>query len=277
MKVAEASGDTSSVVRWLTLFGHGYVELNRPEQALDFYDRALKVAGAVPELQLPVMTFLGKSDALVKLDRAAKPRSWSRGARRSQEGRLARLPGGADAPTGTDRVNGSKRRKPWRRWRAPRTSPARPAETGFWAASRSNVLGSCVPRTGRRSGSHAARRHYCVRSMGERLMLPRLLAQLADVQLSFGRRARGDRPSPRGGRYPRRTSHEREQSVGQRAHPREHGRSRVREDTAGRRTQRRRSDEAVRRLGTRAWTLAGGPAVRAPPERRPQAGGPACR
>lgn len=36
IKVAEASGDTSSVVRWLTLFGHGYVELNRPEQPLDF-------------------------------------------------------------------------------------------------------------------------------------------------------------------------------------------------------------------------------------------------
>jgi hypothetical protein len=33
IKAAEASGDTSSVFRWLTLFGHGYVELNRPEQA----------------------------------------------------------------------------------------------------------------------------------------------------------------------------------------------------------------------------------------------------
>ena len=47
IKVAEATREVSSVVRWLTLFGHGYVELNRPEQALDFYDRALKIAGAV--------------------------------------------------------------------------------------------------------------------------------------------------------------------------------------------------------------------------------------
>jgi len=39
LKVAEATADTSSVVRWLTLFGHGFVELNRPEQAIDFYDR----------------------------------------------------------------------------------------------------------------------------------------------------------------------------------------------------------------------------------------------
>ena len=32
----------SSVVRWLTLFGHGYMQLSRAEQALDFYERALQ-------------------------------------------------------------------------------------------------------------------------------------------------------------------------------------------------------------------------------------------
>jgi tetratricopeptide (TPR) repeat protein len=69
IKVAEATGDVSSVVRWLTLFGHGNVELGRPAQALDFYDRALKIARTIPELQLPVMTFVGKVDALVKLGR----------------------------------------------------------------------------------------------------------------------------------------------------------------------------------------------------------------
>jgi tetratricopeptide (TPR) repeat protein len=52
IKVAETNGDTSSLVRWLTLFGHGYVELGRPEQAFDFYERALKIARAVPELQM---------------------------------------------------------------------------------------------------------------------------------------------------------------------------------------------------------------------------------
>jgi tetratricopeptide (TPR) repeat protein len=57
------------VVRWLTLFGHGYAELKRPEQALEFYDRALKVAATVPELQFPVMTYLGKGDALAKVGR----------------------------------------------------------------------------------------------------------------------------------------------------------------------------------------------------------------
>ena len=59
-------------VRWLTLFGHGYVQLDRSEQALDFYDRALKVATSIPELQFPVMTYLGKGNALVRLGRFAE-------------------------------------------------------------------------------------------------------------------------------------------------------------------------------------------------------------
>ena len=69
LKVAQSNGDVSSQVRWLTLFGHGYVQLGRPAEALDFYDRALKVASAVPELQFPMMSYVGRSNALVKLGR----------------------------------------------------------------------------------------------------------------------------------------------------------------------------------------------------------------
>src|SRR3954468_20018335 len=72
IKVAETNGDTSSLVRWLTLFGHGYVELGRPEQAFDFYERALKVARSVPELQMPFMTLVGKADTLVKVGRTSE-------------------------------------------------------------------------------------------------------------------------------------------------------------------------------------------------------------
>jgi tetratricopeptide (TPR) repeat protein len=72
IKVAETNGDTSSLVRWLTLFGHGYMELGRPEQASNFYERALKVARAVPELQMPFMTLVGKAHALVKVGRASE-------------------------------------------------------------------------------------------------------------------------------------------------------------------------------------------------------------
>ncbi len=69
LKVAQTTGDTASVVRWTTLFGHGYVQLGRPAEALDFYDRALRVAATVPELQFPLMTFVGKGDALLGMGR----------------------------------------------------------------------------------------------------------------------------------------------------------------------------------------------------------------
>lgn len=51
------------------LFGHGYVQLGRPAEALEFYDRALRVAATVPELQFPVMTYVGKGDALIRAGR----------------------------------------------------------------------------------------------------------------------------------------------------------------------------------------------------------------
>lgn len=69
IKVAQSNGDVSSLVRWLTLFGHGYVQLGRAEEALAFYDRALAAASAVPEIQFPVMTHVGRSSALIRLGR----------------------------------------------------------------------------------------------------------------------------------------------------------------------------------------------------------------
>jgi tetratricopeptide (TPR) repeat protein len=78
LKVAQASGDTPSLVRWLMLFGHGYVQLGRPEEALDFYDRALAVAATVPELHFPLMTHVGRGDALYRAADAGDVRSAGR-------------------------------------------------------------------------------------------------------------------------------------------------------------------------------------------------------
>jgi hypothetical protein len=50
IKLAETIGDTSSLIRWLRLFGHGYVELGRPEQAFDFL---LEMHGRVPRSARP--------------------------------------------------------------------------------------------------------------------------------------------------------------------------------------------------------------------------------
>ena len=79
LKVAQTNGDTPSVVRWQTLFGHGFMELNQPARALDFYDRALKAADAVPELQLPVMTYLGRATRSPGSDGSTRRRPCSRG------------------------------------------------------------------------------------------------------------------------------------------------------------------------------------------------------
>lgn len=72
MEVARQNGDTPSLVRWLTLFGLGFVEVGRPQQALDFFDQALTAAESIPELRSPVMTYAAKADALVKLERYAE-------------------------------------------------------------------------------------------------------------------------------------------------------------------------------------------------------------
>ena len=53
LKTAQANGDLSSQVRWLTLFGQGYLQLGRPQEALDFFDRALKVASSRPRIAVP--------------------------------------------------------------------------------------------------------------------------------------------------------------------------------------------------------------------------------
>jgi len=72
MEVARQNGDTPSLVRWLTLFGLGFIEVGRPQQALDFFDQALAAAESIPELRSPVMTYAAKADALVKLERYAE-------------------------------------------------------------------------------------------------------------------------------------------------------------------------------------------------------------
>ena len=72
MNTARTTGDAWSLVRWLTLFGTGYMQLGQTERALDFYDQALKAAASIRGLQFPEATYVGKADALVKLNRFAE-------------------------------------------------------------------------------------------------------------------------------------------------------------------------------------------------------------
>lgn len=191
LKVAETTADTSSLVRWLTLFGHGYVELGRPEQALDFYERALKFAGTVPELHLPVMTFLGKADALVKLHRTPEAEELIASALDAaiKEGSLGYQ---AELTLRLGLIAAESKQTS----RALETM-SRAAELARHAGGNRILAGIDLERArvlraeNRLPEAEAVLREgvQASRAMGERLMLPRLLAQLADVHLSMGHRA----------------------------------------------------------------------------------------
>src|SRR5262245_15845904 len=191
LKVAEANGDKSSLVRWLTLFGHGFVELGRPEQAFDFYERALKVARTVPELQMPFLALVGKADALARVGRLAEAEQLVRStlSEAAQEGALGyqaeltvRLASIAAAQKLTDRA----------------LQELSQAVEFAKAAGGNRILATIglerariLRESNRVSEAERALRDGILasRSMGERLLLPKLLAQLADLQLSRGRRA----------------------------------------------------------------------------------------
>lgn len=72
IQTADKLGDKPSVVRWTTIFGHGLSQFGRQEEAISQYDRALKIGETIPELSFPVMTYLGKGSALVKLGRRSE-------------------------------------------------------------------------------------------------------------------------------------------------------------------------------------------------------------
>lgn len=188
IKVAESTRDVSSLVRWLTLFGHGYVELGRPEQALDFYDRALKVAATIPELQLPVMTYLGKADALVRLGRTGEA-----------EGLIASALEAAKAEGSFGYQAELTLRQGLIAARQRKTDVALAAMAKASDLARSaggnRILAGVALERARllrtAGGSTEAERTLrdgisASRKMGERLLLPRLLAQLADVRLAAG-------------------------------------------------------------------------------------------
>lgn len=165
--------------------------MDRSEQALDFYGRALKVATSIPELQFPVMTYLGKGNAFVRLGRFAEAERLLQDAlavatregalgyhaeltlmqgqiayQRKQAGQaLESLAQAADLArkAGGNRIL---------------------AEISLELAriQRASNLPTEADRT-LREGIDIAR------NMGERLLLPRLLAQLADLRVSQQRHA----------------------------------------------------------------------------------------
>ena len=186
VKVAQSNGDVSSLVRWLTLFGHGYVQLGRPEEALDFYDRALKAAASVPELQFPVMTHVGRSNALIRLGRLDEA-----------DAILSRA---AEAATNTQARGYQAQLLAQRALIASQRNQPDQALTLLGEATKlakaaggNRLVAEIALDTARiqrqRGANQGAERTLsegiqAARTMEERLLLPRLLASLADLRSS---------------------------------------------------------------------------------------------
>ncbi len=64
-----ANGDKGGQIRFLEFLGIGMVEVNRPTEALMFFERAIKIAESERDSGLPFMGYEGKAQALVALGR----------------------------------------------------------------------------------------------------------------------------------------------------------------------------------------------------------------
>jgi CHAT domain-containing protein len=71
---AMGSGDTGEQVRSLEMLGNGFYEVKRYTEAIDFFDRAIKIANSIPDSGFPYMAFEGKSQALIQLNELNKAR-----------------------------------------------------------------------------------------------------------------------------------------------------------------------------------------------------------
>ena len=63
------NGDKGGQIRFLEMIGNGLVEVNRPSDALMFFERAITIAEADEDSGLPFMGYEGKAQALVALGR----------------------------------------------------------------------------------------------------------------------------------------------------------------------------------------------------------------
>ena len=70
-----ANGDKGGQIRFLEMLGNGMVEVNRPAEALMFFERAIRIAESDKDCGLPFMAYEGKAQALVAIGRPDDARS----------------------------------------------------------------------------------------------------------------------------------------------------------------------------------------------------------
>lgn len=102
------NGDMAGQIRFLELVGRGFEEVNRYAEALQFFERAIKLAEADPDCGLPFMGYEGKAQALTSLGKAEEAKSVLESAlskarsqeKRGHEAQLLILLGKLEAQTG---------------------------------------------------------------------------------------------------------------------------------------------------------------------------------
>ncbi len=72
---AMANGDAGAQIRFLSIIGQGLSVLNRREEALEFFNRALKLAEATKDAAFPFMAYEGKAEALAAMNKGAEAKS----------------------------------------------------------------------------------------------------------------------------------------------------------------------------------------------------------
>lgn len=186
LNVAQATNDMPSVVRWLTLAGRGFAEMGRPADALGYYDRALAAAATAEELSFPVMTYLGKGEALASLERFAEAETTLK------QGLDAATMRGSLAYQAELSLNlavlAAQRKSPdaARRWLADARTFARQAGTNRVSVQVALEGGRLLREQGALDDAAVLLEEGIglARSTQERMVLPRLLAELADVRAS---------------------------------------------------------------------------------------------
>jgi CHAT domain-containing protein len=189
LKAAETNADTPAQIRFLTLFGLGYTQLGRNDEALSFFDRALLAAATLPDIDVPVMTYVGKAGALAGLGRADEAE------RLTNDGlAAARRQGSVAYEAELTMLLGSlaaQRRQPREALArfAAADELARHASSDRIREELSLDWSRVHAATGNTDAADAVLENGATmaRRMQDRILLPRILAQLADVRVSRGK------------------------------------------------------------------------------------------
>ena len=186
---AKKLNDVGAQIRYLTLIGDGLIQLQRNEQAIAMFDQALAVVQTIPELGQPVLTYAGKAQALAALGRTAEAKkllenlleiSHQRTAFGYESEALLEL-GKLEERTGQDTNAIDHFRK---------AVAAATKVDGHNLISEADLELSKVLAKAKRYGEAELAAKESVeasRAIGDRLLVPRSLAQLAAVEESRGK------------------------------------------------------------------------------------------